>query len=66
MEGKALSLDEHALIGLELCAMRERLRILAIRIDNSYGKPVPRRMPARFRVFITARNGCMPFGKVGI
>ena len=28
MEGKALSLDEHALIGLELCAMRERLRIL--------------------------------------
>jgi hypothetical protein len=40
MEGKALSLDEHALIGLELCAMRERLRILAIRIDNSYGKPV--------------------------
>lgn len=40
MEVKPLSLDEHTLIGLELCAIRERLRILAIRIDSSYGKPV--------------------------
>ena len=40
MEVKPLSLDEHTLIGLELCAMRERLSILAIRIDNRYGKTI--------------------------
>ncbi len=40
MESKPLSLDEHSLIGLELCAIRERLRILSIRIDGSYGRPV--------------------------
>ena len=40
MEIKPLSLDEHTLIGLELCAMRERLSILAIRINNCYGKEV--------------------------
>ena len=40
MEPKPISLDEHSLIGLELCAMRERLRILAKRIGNSHGKHV--------------------------
>ena len=40
MEIKPLSLDEHTLIGLELCAMRERLRILAIRINTFYGKEI--------------------------
>jgi hypothetical protein len=40
MEPKPLPIDEHALIGLELCAMRERLSILALRIDNSYGKEI--------------------------
>ncbi len=40
MDIKPLSLDEHTLIGLELCAIRERLRILAICIDTSYGRPV--------------------------
>ena len=40
MIGRQLSLDEHALIGLELCAIRERLRILAIRIDACYGTSV--------------------------
>ena len=40
MEPKPISLDEHSLIGLELCAMRERLRILAMRIDAGYGRSV--------------------------
>jgi hypothetical protein len=40
MEVKALSLDEHTLIGLELCAIRERLRMISLRIDTSYGRPV--------------------------
>jgi len=40
MEIKPLSLDEHTLIGLELCAVRERLRMLAILINNSYGKEI--------------------------
>ena len=40
MELKQLSLDEHTLIGLELCVIRERLRILSLRIDGSYGRAV--------------------------
>ena len=40
MDSKPLTLNEHKLIGLELCAIRERLRILAIRIDGSYGRVV--------------------------
>lgn len=40
MESKPLPIDEHALIGLELCAMKERLSILALRIDHSYGKVI--------------------------
>ena len=35
-----LPLNEHALIGLELCAIRERLIILASIIGNSYGREV--------------------------
>jgi hypothetical protein len=40
MTTKNMPLDEHALIGLELCAMSERLWILAGRITNCYGPPV--------------------------
>ncbi len=37
MNGKPLPIEEHVLIGLELCAMRERLCMLGIITSNTYG-----------------------------
>jgi hypothetical protein len=42
IEKKPFPLDEHVLIGLELCAMRERLKILATRIADRYSEEIGR------------------------